>query len=267
MNFHYFFNMQISTISYSHSVNYHFLGSNTPKLITFTQQEQTGEITKFTSPPLATMAARHRQMWKEVIGSIYYRLARAFEWSPVSRTKPISKDKYFIYRLFQDGIYYGNLKYLYILYSFMSASFLLLFILEENVTHRVQVYNIYINGWTIVAFTLFNIFYHGCLFTAMKVNKIQIKIKWFLFILNGISVLLLYEMAIIYGNHFGLAESRIEEVIVSVLCISMSTFYFQGTFLGSVIFWTHISVRCFTSIFSAEDKGNHKEVVSLSLDL
>ena len=197
---------------------------------------------------------------RTTMAALYRRLVKILEWTPISKAVPISAERHYILRQFQDEFYYNSLQYLYSLYTVMSIIILVMFIVKE-----------YFNQWAdlsqsvginVAVLTVSNIFYHPCLFAAAKIKRIRQRMKWLVIILNAISQALLSEMASTYAYLIDLTESRLVEVMEAIFFISVSTFYFQSSYVVSSIAWATIFAGCLVGIFSAENRGSYAEVVS-----
>jgi len=193
--------------------------------------------------------------------AFYHRLFKVWKWTPLSRAVPISAQRHYIFEQFQDDFYYISLRYLYILYTLMCISFLVMFVVKD--------YNQW--QWTdtrpklwfrVIALFVFNIVFHPLLFIALKIKAIRWRIRKFIVILNVISQSCLYAMSIVYGMSLHLTENHWLEVARAILLISMSTFYFQGSLIGSSIAWAVSCAGCLAQILSEEDRGSYVEVVS-----
>lgn len=174
----------------------------------------------------------------KLVASIWKKIAYAFEWSPTSKSVAISHDRRHIFNIFQVYIFYINLQFLYGIYSITSGCYLIMFFLNHFV-HQLTPPSKFARAQVVLGLILFNIFYHLFLFLALyKIKGLKKRISKIVFLLNGLSQVMLPQMLFAYGMHFNLAQTKTETVIFSVLFISMNTYYFQNSFLASIFFWT-----------------------------
>ncbi len=202
--------------------------------------------------------------WRERSPSFFRMLVAFSEWTPINKLTPTSQNRQLIFYLFQEDIYSKSLLYLYILYSLMSVGFLSIFFANEYPTilplnDRNTIF--------LISLTVFSIFYHVCLFFSIKLYKIRRRIRRLFFLFNAVSLIVLYYMTTMHGSRTDLNKNRTEEVVVSVLFISAGTFYFQNSFMASLVYWTLVCLKCLVGISSASDSRNYVSVVRVIIYL